>query len=143
MDAYNDLLSGTLDIEDYDNPFAYYHVIGLEYSLLVFHISLICLTIIGNIYMIYFICGQKKARTTHNITIVSIAVASILIAAFVQPIYLVLYLNTSPEIQKAPFFLCKMMRKLYFIFLCNMVSKALRIIDLVLRNPEPLNHTLI
>lgn len=116
MDDYEYLLLGNLDLDNYDNPYAFLQIVGLEYSLLVFHIILICLTIIVNIYMIYFICSQKKARTSHNLTIVSIAAANVLIAAGVQPIQIALYLNTSTEMQKAPFFMCKMIRYLSFWF---------------------------
>lgn len=47
--------------------------------------ALLTASLLGNITVIFFICAQKKARTTPNITMVSIAMADILTAAFVIP----------------------------------------------------------
>ena len=84
-----------------------------EHALFVFDIALLATSLLSNLGMIYFICGQKKARTTHNITIVSMAVADMLMASIVVPMDLAMFLFRSAEDGVTPF-LCKMNRYIAF-----------------------------
>ena len=103
------------DLPNYEHKF--------EFALLIFDIILLIVTLISNVGMIYFICGQKKARTTHNITIVSIAVSSILTAIVVLPTHLALCLYNYPlyhPLDSVSPFLCKMSK--YIGYWCKTVS---------------------
>ena len=101
------------DLPNYEHRF--------EFALLIFDIILLIVTLISNVGMIYFICGQKKARTTHNITIVSVAVSSILSAIVVLPTHLALCLYNYPlQLDSVSPFLCKMTK--YIGYWCKTVT---------------------
>ncbi len=99
------------DVPNYEHKF--------EFALLIFDLILLVVTLVSNVGMIYFICGQKKARTTHNITIVSVAVASILTSSVVLPTHLALFLYNNPFDSVSPF-LCKMSK--YIGYWCKTVT---------------------
>ncbi len=90
-----------------------------EFTLFIFNLTLTVITFASNVALIFFICGQTKARTTHNLTIVSVAVSSILISAVVLPTHLALYLYNHPYDEVSPF-LCKMSK--YIGFWCKFVT---------------------
>lgn len=105
-----------VDYEEYYNPLDYAVIVPLSAGLIVFDIALIILVVASNSFMIYFICGQKKSRTTHNVTIVCIAVCDILVATVVMPFYLVLASDTSVSADSATPFMCKLSRYLGWWF---------------------------
>lgn len=84
-------------------PYVHHYENGLFY----FDIVLLSASLIGNFWMIYYICGQKKARTALNISIVSIAVADILNASVTIPMGLLMFLFRTEDDEVTPF-LCKM-----------------------------------
>ena len=53
--------------------------------LIVFNIILGVVTLIGNMILLCYVCGHKKARTSHNVTLVNIAVAAIVVSLIVIP----------------------------------------------------------
>ncbi len=121
-DYYTDLLDGV----DPEPPPSYHDYVydlpnfehKFEFALLIFDLILLVLTLVSNIAVIGFVCSQKKARTTHNISIVSVTVSSILTTTCVLPTHLALFLyhpfdNVSP-------FLCKMSK--YIGFWCKTVT---------------------
>ena len=89
-----------------------------ERGLFVSNITLICISLVGNAYMIAFICGQKKARNAHNIAIVSIAVADIAIGLIVIPTYFSIThydmtLKNSYREDNMTTYLCKLHKYIY------------------------------
>ena len=64
---------------------------SFEEALFVVDIAVLVASFLGNVGVVYYICGQKRARTTHNITIVSMAAADLLTVMFVMPTYLLIW----------------------------------------------------
>ena len=88
-----------------------------ENHALIINSMLMTLSFIGNTYIIFFICKQKRARNAHNIALVSVAVADILICVVVIPFYLTVnrYTVISPnsaEPSSNPYF-CKIYSYLF------------------------------
>ena len=75
---------------------------------------ILILGVLGNLWIIYFIC-QQKSRTTQNISIVSVAIADVLIAAIVMPSYLAVYKFSSVPDKHTPF-LCKIYVYMWYWF---------------------------
>ena len=62
-------------------------------TLIILNIILALFTLLGNLWLLCFVCGHKKARTSHNVTVVNITVAAIVVSTVVIPtkIGMVLY----------------------------------------------------
>ena len=90
-----------------------------DWVLFLVNATIMVVSLVGNICVIYFICGQKKARTTPNITIVSIAVADILTSSFVVPTYFAITKHHMAGDTITPF-LCKL--NVYIWYWCKTVT---------------------
>ena len=90
-----------------------------EHEIFIVDICVMVLTIVGNILVIYLICGSKRARTTHNITIVSVSVFNLITASFVMPTYFAVMSRKSLSDEIAPF-VCKLNR--YVWYWCKTVN---------------------
>ncbi len=92
-----------------------------EWILLIANITIMISSLVGNVCVIYFLCSHAKARTAHNITVVSIAVSDILVACFVMPTYLAvaMYQASSGGDELTPH-LCKL--QAYVWYWCKTVA---------------------
>ena len=87
----------------------------LERKLFLTNMVIMITSLVFNACVIYFICGQKKSRTTPNVTMVSICVSDILLCLFVMPTYIAMARHRGLETPEnfAPF-LCKFNRYIWY-----------------------------
>ncbi|KAI0218534.1 hypothetical protein LSAT2_029776, partial [Lamellibrachia satsuma] len=83
-----------------------------EANLFVVDVLVMVLSLSGNVCAIVYIrfCPQKKVKSTHNISVVSIAVADLLVACFVLPSSLVTQRVQPAVAARCIPFLCKLSR---------------------------------
>ena len=116
------------------------YVSPAEASLYVINAVLLVLTVVGNVVTIYVICTPRRAKTTHHVTIVSLAVADIFVACFVLPLYLLT--PRADLVADAPVpFICKLSR--YVWYWCKTVSAysiVAMVIDKHAQRRRPLPH---
>ena len=144
MDQIPFPLPEELEVDYQVDPYEYAVLVPLDRGLVIFDITLLILVVVSNAFMIYFICGQKKSRTTHNITMVSIGVCDILAAMVVMPFYLVLSTETEISPDKVNPFMCKLSRYLSWWFKTVMVySTMAMVVNRYLKLMDPRGHSFL
>jgi hypothetical protein len=87
--------------------------------LLVYNAGCLVLSLVGNIGVIFVICAQKKARTTPNMTMISVATADVITAVFVIPSWFVMAASDDAILPFMPF-ICKL--HVYVWYWCKTAS---------------------
>lgn len=114
-----------------------------EKYLFISNLTLMLVSLLGNGYIMLFICGQKKARNAHNITIVSIAVADIAISVVVIPTYIgVSHYDMSNYNDNVTPFLCKIHKYIYhWCKTVKVFSILTMVVDRYYRVTKPTRNT--
>ena len=63
----------------------------VRYAFVIAYVIVVCLSLLGNLMVIWTVCANKRMRTVTNYYIVNLAVSDFLVAAIVMPLKLVEY----------------------------------------------------
>ena len=117
-----------------------YNPLLYEQELFILDICIMFLSMAGNVVVIYFICGSKRARTTHNVTIVSISISNIVTSGFVMPTYLAMMRRDKSFDNMAPY-MCKLNKYVwYWCKTVNIYSVVAMMCDRYFKVMNPCKH---